>query len=197
MTGIPPEPVLKVLSEQLPWSRADKVGIAHTRRDIHQPSSALDPVVELVVLVPDQSLVKESDAAEHPTSNRRKGRSLSVTFVVGKSVGRIADAERMRHRQGRRLAEPRCANVSDRAANAPCLGMFLQEEHVLSDEVRCDDGMAVNPDDDLTSCPFGRRVQSGGDDLSRIVHHNETGIAVLQAPKDLTSTVIRHAHPPR
>src|SRR5262249_13951773 len=83
--GNPPERVLEVLFEKPPDLLADEVRISHARRDVDLPTSARDPVIEFVVLVSDQTLVKQTNAIEHPPSDCRERGAFRVALVVRKA----------------------------------------------------------------------------------------------------------------
>ena len=79
----------------------------------------------------------------------------------------------------------------NRTAHDPGLGMRRQQRHVLSNEIRRDQGMAIDPHDDLAARSRHREVQAGRNDAARIVDDDEPGMLGLQGSQNLACAVGR------
>ena len=80
----------------------------------------------------------------------------------------------------------------DRTAHNPGLGMCRQQRHALSNEIRRDQGMAIDPHDDLAARSRHREVQPGRNYPARIFHEDdELRVLGLQGSQDLACAVCR------
>src|SRR5258706_2535854 len=171
-----PPPVLEVLAGERAERRPTLVRRPDPRREIDLPPQRADPVVELIVLVPDEPLVVESRVEENLP---RVGAQIDGIHVLRRAV--TVESQSSHTKCARCYPRDNLAPVAlslgdHRAPDALRPALPERLEHG-SDVVARDAAVTVDPDDDVTTGCANADVHPRRHDHARVIDEPHSGIS--------------------
>src|SRR6266576_4815659 len=156
------------------------------------PTTATDdPKVELIILIANKLLVKESDSVENLAAPTSEVNRIDRTGIMRIMSTRATASKRGLESSCDGFAHPFPTLGNPRATDVVG-SCFLEDFYALTNVVRSISRVSVHPDDDRpTRFPY-RSIETGREHGTTLVDHPNPRIAACHLPNCLPCTVVGH-----